>query len=238
MPSANTHPSNGKLTLLVAEDGQDLATRLQYKLEAAGYKVSTCRNGDQAELSLRETIPDLLIIDWMMPEISGVELVRRLRRRPETAGLPVIMISARGEEQDKVRGLAAGADDYFVKPFSVNELVARVNALLRRRAPAKLAKVLKVGDTELNREAISVLRCGKPVHLGPTDYRLLQFLMEAPGRVHTRAEILDALWGAGTEIDDRTIDMHIGRVRKALLEADRADPLTTVRGVGYRFDAK
>lgn len=228
----------GKLKVLVAEDEDDLRTLLHYNLRAAGYLVSLASDGAEAELLLHETTPDLLILDWMMPELSGFELLRRIRRRQETERLPVIMVSARGEEQDRVRGFELGADDYVVKPFSVPEFMARVQALLRRKSPAKMARILTVGDMELNREAMGVTRRGKPVHLGPTDFRLLQYFMEAPGRVHSRAEILDAIWGSGAEIDDRTIDVHVGRVRKALLDAWRSDPLTTVRGVGYRFDAK
>ncbi len=228
----------GSLKVLVAEDEEDLRTLLHYNLEAAGYAVSLARDGAEAELLLQETKPDLLILDWMMPELSGFELLRRLRRRQETERLPVIMLSARGEEQDRVRGFALGADDYVVKPFSMPEFMARVQALLRRKSPAKMARILTVGDTELNREAMSVTRRGKPVHLGPTDFRLLQYFMEAPGRVHSRVEILEAIWGGGAEIDDRTIDVHVGRVRKALLDVCWSDPLTTVRGVGYRFDAR
>lgn len=228
----------GSVRILVAEDETDLQVLLRYNLEAAGYAVTEASDGEEADLMLREARPDLLILDWMMPQLSGLELLRRLRRRPETQSLPVILLTARGEEQDRVRGLATGADDYVIKPFSVKELLARVQALLRRRSPAKVSRVLSVGDTELNRDSMSVQRRGHIVHLGPTDYRLLELFMEAPGRVHARSHILEAIWGAGSDIDDRTVDVHIGRLRKALLSAWRTDPITTVRGVGYRFDAK
>ncbi len=224
--------------ILVADDEADIQVLLRYNLEAAGYAVSEASDGEEADLMLREKMPDLLILDWMMPQLSGVELLRRLRRRPETEALPVILLTARGEEQDRVRGLGIGADDYVVKPFSVTELMARVQAILRRKAPAKLTRVLSVGDTQLNRDSMSVVRRGKLVHLGPTDYRLLEFFMVSPGRVHSRNQIIETIWGSGTEIDDRTIDVHIGRLRKALQSAWRSDPITTVRGVGYRFNAK
>ena len=226
------------IRILVAEDEEDLRLLLRYNLEHAGYQVFEARDGYEADLLLKESRPDLLLLDWMLPLLSGTDVLRRLRKRPETAPLPVILLSARGEEQDLVQGFDLGADDYVVKPFSLNELLARIQALLRRKVPAKIARTLKVGDTELDCEAMSVARRGKTIHLGPTDYRLLEFFMAAPDRVHSRNHILDAIWGSETEIDDRTIDVHIGRLRKALMSSWRSDPITTVRGVGYRFDPK
>ena len=218
------------------EDEDSLAVLLQYNLEAAGYAVEMVSRGDEAELRLREDPPDLVLLDWMLPGISGVELCRRIRARKETARLPIIMLTARGEESDRVRGLATGADDYVVKPFSVPELVARVGALLRRSNPARVANSLTAGDIELDRDNHRVRRAGVPIDLGPTEYRLLEFLMRSPGRVFSRAQILDAVWGRDGEVDERTVDVHIGRLRKAVAQPQRRDPIRTVRGAGYAFD--
>jgi two-component system phosphate regulon response regulator PhoB len=185
---------------------------------------------------LREAPPDLVVLDWMLPGLSGIELCRRLRARPETKALPVIMLTARGEESERVRGLATGADDYMVKPFSVPELIARVCALLRRASPARVADVLDHGDIELDREKKRVSRAGREIELGPTEYRLLEFLMQRPGRVFSREQLLDAVWGSEVYIDERTVDVHVGRLRKALNRGDEADPIRTVRGSGYALD--
>jgi two-component system, OmpR family, phosphate regulon response regulator PhoB len=223
--------------ILIVEDEETLLELLRYNLERTGYAVETIANGDQAAARLKETVPDLLVLDWMLPGLSGIELCRRLRQASMTRSLPIIILTARGEESDRVRGLDTGADDYVVKPFSVNELLARVAALLRRVKPLLVADVLKVGDIELNRSAMSVLRCGSTIHLGPTDYRLLEFLMQSPGRVFSRDQLLDGVWGTEVYVDERTVDVHIGRLRKALLQAWASDPIRTVRGAGYSFEA-
>jgi two-component system, OmpR family, phosphate regulon response regulator PhoB len=174
-----------------------------------------------------------LVLDWMLPAISGIELCRRLRMRPETERLPVIMLTARGEESDRVRGLSVGADDYLVKPFSTPEFIARVRALLRRSNPQSLANVLTVGDIVLDRDQHMVFRAGKPLKVGPTEYRLLEFLMMAPGRVFSREQLLDNVWGNGVYVDERTVDVHVGRLRKAINPGSAKDPIRTVRGAGY-----
>jgi two-component system phosphate regulon response regulator PhoB len=223
--------------ILIVEDEETLLELLRYNFEKTGYAVEVVANGDQAAAQLREAVPDLLVLDWMLPGLSGIELCRRLRQAHTTRGLPIIILTARGEESDRVRGLDTGADDYVVKPFSVNELLARVAGLLRRVKPLLVADVLRVGDIELNRTAMSVLRCGNAIHLGPTDYRLLEFLMQSPGRVFSRDQLLDGVWGTDVYVDERTVDVHIGRLRKALLQAWSSDPISTVRGAGYSFEA-
>lgn len=222
--------------ILVVEDEQPLALLLAYNLEAEGFAVERVERGDEAELRLAESVPDLLILDWMLPGVSGLELCRRLRAREATRTLPVIMLTARGEESERVRGLSVGADDYVVKPFSVPELMARVRSLLRRARPERLANRLIAGDLDLDRETRRVRRGGREVHLGPTEFRLLEFLMERPGRVFSRAQLLDGVWGLAIEIDERTVDVHVGRLRKSLSRGREADPLRTVRGAGYAFD--
>jgi two-component system phosphate regulon response regulator PhoB len=222
--------------VLIVEDEEPLTLLLRYNLEAEGYEVDCVASGDEAELRLRELVPDLVLLDWMLPGLSGIELCRRIRARAATERLPVIMLTARGEEGDRVRGLATGADDYVTKPFSVPELMARVRALLRRAKPGHVSGVLVSGDIELDREAHRVRRAGRELHLGPTEFRLLEFLMQSPGRVFTREQLLDRVWGNEVYIDERTVDVHIGRLRKALNETDRPDPIRTVRGAGYSFD--
>ncbi len=180
--------------------------------------------------------PDLVILDWMLPGVSGIELCRRLRSRPETRQLPIIMLTARGEESERIRGLATGADDYIVKPFSVPELTARVHALLRRSSPHRVADVLSFGEIEVDREKKRVSRAGRAIELGPTEYRLLEFLMERPGRVFSREQLLDGVWGSDIYIDERTVDVHVGRLRKALNRGHENDPIRTVRGAGYALD--
>jgi two-component system, OmpR family, phosphate regulon response regulator PhoB len=199
--------------------------------------VESLSNGDRADARLKEASPDLVLLDWVLPGLSGIELCRRLRRAPVTKTLPVIMLTARSDEMDKVCGLEMGADDYVTKPFSVNELLARAAALLRRQDARLTADKLKVGDIELNRDAMLVLRQGTSVHLGPTDYRLLEFFMLSPGRVFTRRQLLNGVWGGEVYIDERSVDVHIGRLRKALLQGWQSDPIRTVRGAGYSFEA-
>lgn len=222
--------------ILVVEDEDALALLLKYNLEAEGYAVEHVARGDEAELRIIEGGLDLVVLDWMLPGVSGLEICRRLRARKATRTLPVIMLTARGDEPERVRGLAIGADDYVVKPFSTPELMARVRALLRRARPERIATKLAYGDVELDRETHRVVRGSREVHLGPTEFRLLEHLMQKPGRVHSRAQLLDAVWGSASEIDERTVDVHIGRLRKGLVQGEEADPLRTVRGAGYSFD--
>jgi two-component system phosphate regulon response regulator PhoB len=223
-------------SILIVEDEEALSLLLRYNLEAEGYEVETVARGDEADSRLKENIPDLVILDWMLPGLSGIEICRRLRARTETRTLPVIMLTARGEESERIRGLGTGADDYIVKPFSVPELVARVGALLRRSSPERMANQLQYGDIELDREKKRVSRGGQPIELGPTEFRLLEFLLERPGRVFSRAQLLDGVWGRDVYIDDRTVDVHVGRLRKALNRGKAADPIRTVRGSGYALD--
>lgn len=222
--------------VLVVEDEQPLVTLLTYNLEAAGFSVTVETRGDDAEMAIAESPPDLLVLDWMLPGLSGIEICRRLRQRPATRALPILMLTARGEEADRVRGLATGADDYVVKPFSVAELMARVKALLRRSNPALVQDAMTVGDLRLDRVARRIYRADREVKLGPTEFRLLEQLMKSPGRVYDRIQLLDAVWGRDVEIDDRTVDVHVGRLRKALAQGGERDPIRTVRGAGYAFD--
>ena len=222
--------------IFVVEDEESLSLLLRYNLEAEGYTVDTVARGDEAELRLREFQPDLLLLDWMLPGLSGIELCRRLRTRDETAKLPIIMLTARGEEDERIRGLAVGADDYVVKPFSLPELMARVKAILRRARPEVLSGVLQAADLKLDRETFRVHRDNREIHLGPTEFRLLEFLMQSPGRVFTREQLLDSVWGHDVYVDERTVDVHIGRLRRSINRGRLKDPIRTVRGAGYAFD--
>ena len=222
--------------ILVVEDEAALSLLLTYNLEAEGYGVARAERGDDAEVMLAESTPDLVILDWMLPGVSGFELCRRMRAREATRDLPIIMLTARGEESERVRGLSIGADDYVVKPFSVPELMARVRSLLRRARPERIAGRLQAGELMLDRTARRVRRGERDIHLGPTEFRLLEHLMEKPGRVFTRAQLLDSVWGDAAEIDERTVDVHVGRLRKAIVRGRERDPLRTVRGAGYAFD--
>ena len=222
--------------ILVVEDETSLATLLTYNLEAEGYQVEHVDTGDEAELRIAESPPDLVILDWMLPGVSGLEICRRLRARDVCRDMPIIMLTARGEESERVRGLSVGADDYVVKPFSTPELMARVRALLRRARPERVASRLTLGDIDLDRDTRRVRRSGREIHLGPTEFRLLEYFMEKPGRVFTRAQLLDSVWGMSAEIDERTVDVHVGRLRKALIRGREKDPIRTVRGSGYSFD--
>ena len=224
------------LRVLVAEDEDAIAVLLRYNLEAEGFAVEVVARGDEADLRLREAVPDLLLLDWMLPGLSGIEVCRRLRQRDETRRLPVIMLTARSEESERVRGLATGADDYVVKPFSVPELLARVRALLRRARPEQVADRLEQGDLRLDRASRRVHRSGQERHLGPTEFRLLEHLMASPGRVFPRDQLLDAVWGRDVYVDERTVDVHVGRLRKSLNAQGDRDPIRTVRGTGYAFD--
>ncbi len=229
--------ANAAPRVLVVEDEEALALVLTYNLEAEGFRVECVARGDEAEERLREATPDLVILDWMLPGgTSGLEICRRLRARPDSKTTPIIMLTARGEEAERVRGLSVGADDYVVKPFSVPELMARVRALLRRSRPERVASTLDAGEITLDRDTHRVRRAGRQIHLGPTEFRLLEHLIEKPGRVFSRAQLLDAVWGMSAEIDERTVDVHVGRLRKALVRGRERDPIRTVRGAGYSFD--
>ncbi len=224
-----------KAKVLIVEDEAPLAELLRYNFEAEGFDVSHAGTGEEAELIVAEEQPDLIVLDWMLPSVSGVELCRRLRARQETRAIPILMLTARGEESDRIRGLSTGADDYVVKPFSLPELMARVKAILRRSAPDRMADVLKISEIELDRAAHRVTRGVREVRLGPTEFRLLEFLMQSPGRVLSRAQLLDGVWGRDAYVDERTVDVHIGRLRKALIRGKERDPIRTVRGAGYVF---
>jgi two-component system, OmpR family, phosphate regulon response regulator PhoB len=222
--------------ILIVEDDASLITLLDYNLTSAGYTVTKAMTAEDGELLLSEDLFDLLILDWMLPEMSGIEFCNRLRRANRGPQLPILMLTARGEEADKVRGLTAGADDYVVKPFSVPELLARVKSLLRRAAPERVADTLSAGDIMLDRAAHRVSRGARDVMIGPTEYRLLEVMLENAGRVLSRSQLLDRVWGTTAEIDERTIDVHIGRLRKVLVRGKEADPIRTVRGTGYVLD--
>jgi len=222
--------------VMIVEDEEPLVLLLRYNLEADGFDVDSCGRGDEAELRLLENLPDLLTLDWMLPGLSGIELCRRIRSRPQSEHLPIIMLTARGEEPERIRGLATGADDYVVKPFSTPELMARIRAILRRTRPEVVSSLLKAGDIELDRTTHRVRRASREVHLGPTEFRLLEFLMESPGRVFSREQLLDGVWGRDVYVDERTVDVHIGRLRKAINRGKARDPIRTVRGAGYAFN--
>ena len=226
----------GSTRILIVEDEEPLTLLLRYNLEAEGYAVEVAARGDDAEIRLQESPPDLVVLDWMLPGVSGIELCRRLRARAETERLPILILTARGEESERVRGLATGADDYLVKPFSVPELLARIRALLRRANPTRVASLLQIGDIELDRDKHRVARAGRDVHLGPTEFRLLEYLMQSAGRVFSREQLLDGVWGRDVYIDERTVDVHVGRLRRALNRDGARDPIRTVRGGGYAFD--
>jgi two-component system phosphate regulon response regulator PhoB len=222
--------------VLVVEDEDSLATLLQYNLQKEGYEVTLAGDGEEALLMVDERLPDLIVLDWMLPKVSGIEVCRRLRQRNETRNVPVLMLTARGEESDRVRGLDTGADDYVVKPFSMTELGARIRAVLRRIRPGLAEDRVRRGDILIDRVAHRVKRGGAEVHLGPTEFRLLDYLMQHPGRVFSREQLLDAVWGSDVYVEARTVDVHIGRLRKALGATDDNDPIRTVRSAGYSLD--
>ena len=222
--------------ILIAEDEDALATLLQYNLEKEGYRAIVAGDGEEALLLVEEEMPDLMLLDWMLPKVSGIEVCRRLRQRPATRNLPVLMLTARGEESDRIRGLDTGADDYVVKPFSMTELLARIRAVLRRIRPGLADDRLTCGDIVVDRVAHRVKRAGSEVHLGPTEFRLLDHLIQHPGRVFSREQLLDAVWGSDVYVEARTVDVHIGRLRKALNRGAEMDPIRTVRSAGYSLD--
>jgi two-component system, OmpR family, phosphate regulon response regulator PhoB len=219
--------------VLVVEDEGAQREVLHYNLEAEGFDVVMADNGEDALLLVAEEQPDLIVLDWMLPKVSGIEVCRQVKADPSTRNIPIIMLSARSEEVDRVRGLETGADDYVVKPYSVVELLARLRTQLRRTRPATMGERLSFGDIILDAAEHRVFRAGQSLHLGPTEFRLLSTLMEKPGRVWTREQLLDRVWGRDIYVDTRTIDVHVGRLRKALMRNGGDDPLRTVRGVGY-----
>ncbi len=220
-------------TVLVVDDEHAQREVLAYNLEAEGFRVARAENGEEAMIVVDEAMPDIIVLDWMMPILSGIEVCRRLKSRPETRNIPIIMLSARAEEVDNVRGLETGADDYVIKPYSVIELMARVRSQLRRVRPSTVGLRLEFDDIVLDAETHKVSRSDKPLKLGPTEFRLLSTFMEKPGRVWSREQLLDRVWGRDIYVDTRTVDVHIGRLRKALTQHGGADPVRTVRGAGY-----
>ena len=219
--------------VLIVEDEPAQREMLGYNLEAEGFRTTRAEDGEQALLAVAEDAPDVIVLDWMLPTLSGIEVCRRLKTRPETRAVPIIMLSARSEEVDRIRGLETGADDYVIKPYSVAELLARIRTQLRRARPATVGQVLTYEDITLDSGTHRVSRADKPVKLGPTEFRLLSTFMERPGRVWSREQLLDRVWGRDVYVDTRTVDVHIGRLRKALTRHGEPDPLRTVRGAGY-----
>ena len=224
-------------TLLLVEDDPALSELLEYRFTNEGYRVRATADGDEALVLAAEEVPDLVILDWMIEGTSGIEVCRRLRRDKATSHVPIIMLTAREAEDDRIRGLETGADDYVTKPFSPRELLARVSAVLRRIRPALAGETLEVGDIKLDPVAHKVSRRGQALQMGPTEYRLLKFFMESPGRVFSRNQLLDGVWGTGSDIELRTVDVHIRRLRKAIEMQHVADPIRTVRSAGYAFEA-
>jgi two-component system phosphate regulon response regulator PhoB len=225
-------------SILIVEDEEPIQILLTYNLQAEGFRVRPTASGEEVQRLVGEERPDLIVLDWMLPGISGIEVCRLLRSRPETRDIPVIMLTARGEETERVRGLATGADDYIVKPFSVPELMARIKTILRRVNPEAVADRLKAGDLALDRRTRRVTRSTRDINLSPTEFRLLEHLMQNPGRVYSRAQLLDAVWGRDIYVDERTVDVHVGRLRKCLRRGRETDPIRTVRGMGYAFDER
>ena len=225
-------------SILVVEDEEPIQILLRYNLEAEGYRVRTTASGEDVTFLVGDERPDLIVLDWMLPGISGIEVCRLLNARPETSTIPIIMLTARGEEAERVRGLATGADDYMVKPFSVKELLARVQSILRRVNPEVVTDNLAAGDLTLERKTHRVSRGPRDVTLSPTEFRLLEQLMQNPGRVYSRGQLLDIVWGNTVFVDERTVDVHVGRLRKSLSRGKENDPIRTVRGAGYAFDER
>ncbi len=223
--------------ILLMEDEDALGELVRYNLEKEGYRVVVAQDGDEGLLQIDEQLPDLVLLDWMMPGVSGIEVCRRLRAQPQTRNLPIIMLTARGEETDRIRGLDTGADDYLTKPFSMIELMARIRAVLRRIRPGLADDRVGHGDILIDRVSHRVKRGEKDVHLGPTEYRLLDYFMQHPGRVFSREQLLDAVWGSDVYVEARTVDVHVGRLRKALdVPGALGDPIRTVRSAGYSLD--
>lgn len=225
-------------SILIVEDEEPLRVLLTYNLEAEGYRVRSSETGDDAETLLDEQRPDLIILDWMLPGMSGIEICRIVRAKETTREIPIIMLTARGQEADRVRGLATGADDYVTKPFSVPELLARIKSLLRRASPDLVAEQLSSGTIMLDRITRRASRGERDLDLSPTEFRLLEHLMQNPGRVYSREQLLNAIWGHDIYVDERTVDVHVGRLRKILNRGNTKDPIRTVRGTGYAFNER
>ena len=224
--------------VLVVEDEAALADLLKYNLEKEGYRVSVANDGEEALVVADESAPDLVVLDWMLPKAPGIEVCRRLRARQDTRNTPIVMLTARTEESDRIRGLDVGADDYLTKPFSMNELLARLRAVMRRIRPGLADDKIVIGDIVMDRVSHRVHRGQRDVHLGPTEFRILDHLMQHPGRVFSREQLLDAVWGSDVYVETRTVDVHIGRLRKALSKGGGEDPIRTVRSAGYSLDAE
>ncbi len=229
-------PKKNDPLVLIVEDEPAQMELVSYNLQKEGFRLAQAENGEEALLLVEELQPDLIILDWMLPVVSGIEVCRRLKRQSHTRQTPIIMLTARGEESDRIRGLDTGADDYVVKPYSINELVARARAVLRRTRPAGVGETLVFGGISLDGAQHKVMRDEKPLKLGPTEFRLLAVFMEKPGRVFTREQLLDRVWGLDADVDFRTVDVHVGRLRKNLNQAGKPDLIRTVRGAGYSLD--
>ncbi|NRA87409.1 MAG: phosphate regulon transcriptional regulator PhoB [Rhizobiales bacterium] len=230
-------------SILIVEDEDALGTLLTYNLENEGYETRLCAHGDDVSLYINEQIPDLILLDWMLPGVSGIDICKSLRMKDSTRNIPIIMATARGADEEKLRGFEMGADDYMVKPFAMKELLARVKALLKRTVRSQMSDVLTIGDITLDMGKQRVIRNEVEINLGPTEFKLLQYLMQRAGRVFSREQLLDNVWGHDVYVDERTVDVHIGRLRKALSNPIKAsvnpiDPIRTVRGAGYSFNDK
>jgi len=230
-PAAATRPF-----ALIVEDEPALVELIRYNLIKEGYEVAVAMDGEEALLQIEERLPDIVLLDWMLPKLAGIEVARRLRSKATTRNLPIIMLTARAEETDRIRGLDVGADDYMTKPFSMSEFTARIRAVMRRIRPALAEDVVVVGDIAMDRAAHKVTRAGADVHLGPTEFRLLDYFIQHPGRVFSREQLLDAVWGSDVYVETRTVDVHIGRLRKALSKGGGDDPIRTVRSAGYALN--
>jgi two-component system phosphate regulon response regulator PhoB len=235
---AEAYATLAKPTILVVEDEAPLLTLLRYNLEKQGFKVEEATDGQEALLRVAEARPDLVLLDWMLPALSGIEVCRQLRRRPNTRDLPIIMVTARTEDQDAVRALDTGADDYIAKPFVMDALLARIRALLRRSGSVAVKGTLTYRDLTMDQDAHRVSRAGRALHLGPTEYRLMEFFLSHPGRVFTREQLLDAVWGRDIHVEPRTVDVHIRRLRKAINAEHEPDLIRTVRSAGYALDSE
>ncbi|MCA3357104.1 MAG: phosphate regulon transcriptional regulator PhoB [Roseomonas sp.] len=234
---AENYGSLTKPTVLIVEDEAPLLTLLRYNLEKQGFRVDEAADGQEALLRVAEARPDVMLLDWMLPSLSGIEVCRQLRRRAETRDLPIIMVTARTEDQDAVRALDIGADDYIAKPFAMEHVIARIRALLRRSGRVASKGSLAYADLAMDQDAHRVTRAGRPLHLGPTEYRLLEFFLQHPGRVFAREQLLDAVWGRDIHVEPRTVDVHIRRLRKAINQGNEIDLIRTVRSAGYALDS-
>ncbi|MFM7610150.1 MAG: phosphate regulon transcriptional regulator PhoB [Alphaproteobacteria bacterium] len=234
---ADSYSSLAKPTVLIVEDEAPLLTLLRYNLEKQGFRVDEAADGQEALLRVAEARPDVMLLDWMLPSLSGIEVCRQLRRRTETRDLPIIIVTARTEDQDAVRALDIGADDYIAKPFAMEHVIARIRALLRRSGRVASKGSLAYADLAMDQDAHRVTRAGRPLHLGPTEYRLLEFFLQHPGRVFAREQLLDAVWGRDIHVEPRTVDVHIRRLRKAINQGNEIDLIRTVRSAGYALDS-